>query len=376
MRNFARPLATLSLVAAAGFGGAALAADAAAPAAPTGPSLADVLTASGITATGYVDGTFDTLSYSGTGSPADYNTFTFQQAALTLAYQPKTGFGALVNVIAGQSPYSPNYSLYTPVSGTGTSFYVLQGYAQYATGPLTLMVGKFTTLAGAEVVAPNGNTNVTRSLLFAYEPVTHTGVRAAIAASDTVTVTLGVNNGWFYDGAGASNTSSKTGELGVTFTPSKAFTLAAVGYYGRDCAYGLASECGSRTTVGTASLLDVVATYNVSDALSLVGSIDYGTFKPSLGTSANWTGYAAYVNYNINDMWRFSLRGEYFDDHDGFETGTPKTKLDEGTLTFAFMPDKHFEFRIEGRYDDYKYGGSGAPESKVTGGWLEALYKF
>src|SRR5579863_273223 len=77
----------------------AAAPDAAAPAAaapaaakPVLPSASDLLTAWGITATGYVSGTFgyETYSASGVAVPADYSTFTLQQAAFTLADQPTT----------------------------------------------------------------------------------------------------------------------------------------------------------------------------------------------------------------------------------------------------------------------------------------------
>ena len=37
--------------------------------------------------------------------------------------------------------------------------------------------------------------------------------------------------------------------------------------------------------------------------------------------SAEWDGFAGYFNYKIGDQWKTSLRGEYFDDKDGFKTG-------------------------------------------------------
>ena len=63
------------------------------------------------------------------------------------------------------------------------------------------------------------------------------------------------------------------------------------------------------------------------------------------------------------------------EDKDGFATGTGvKTKVDEGTLTFGYMPSKNFEFRFEGRYDTYKPDSGG--DVKLTQAWLQALYKF
>src|ERR1700676_4925713 len=80
------------------------AAPAAAAGKPAVPSVSDILDASGITLTGYVDGSF--AYQHNDSSKKDYNTFALQQASFTLAKQPTSGFGALVQVIAGQNPYA------------------------------------------------------------------------------------------------------------------------------------------------------------------------------------------------------------------------------------------------------------------------------
>ncbi len=356
------------------------AAAAAAPAAakPVLPSASDLLTAWGITATGYVSGTFGYETYSASGGvpvPTDYSTFTLQQAAFTLADQPTSGFGALVNVIAGQNIYTANYSYGGGISKTATEFQLAQGFAQYAAGAVTVMAGKFVTLAGAEVLASSGNTNITRSILYSFEPVTHTGVRLTYAANSTVSLIVGVNNGWFYSDELAAS-GGKTLEAGLAWTPSKAFSLAVQGYTGDDL-----NLAGVRNA--SHSLIDAVATWNATSALTLIGSVDWGqvgsAFGPGTG-SASWTGFAGYINYAINDTWRVSLRGEYFDDNKGYltEAGavasvTPGTdqKLDEGTITFGYDPTKNLELRVEGRYDTYS-----VDSVKVAQGWLEALYKF
>jgi hypothetical protein len=359
---------------------AAPAADAAAPAAakPVLPSISDLLDASGITATGYVSGTFgyETYSASAVPVPPDYSTFTLQQAAFTLAKQPTAGFGALVNVIAGQNIYTANYSYNGGISKTSTQFQLAQGFAQYAVGPVTVMAGKFVTLAGAEVLASSGNTNITRSLLYSYEPVTHTGARLTYAPTSTLSLIVGVNNGWIYSDELAAS-GGKTLEAGLAWTPSKAFSLTVQGYTGDDTNFAGVRDANH-------SLIDGVATWNATAALSLIASVDWGQVGDAFGVgtgSASWTGVAGYVNYAINDTWRVSLRGEYFDDNKGYLTaigpvGAPLApgkdqKLDEGTITFGYDPTKNVELRVEGRYDTYD-----AYSTKVAQGWLEALYKF
>jgi Putative beta-barrel porin-2, OmpL-like. bbp2 len=354
----------------------AAAADAAA-AKPAVPSLADILDGSGITLTGYVDGTF-AYQHNDT-SKQDYNTFALQQASFTLAKQPTSGFGALVQVIAGQNPYAATgFGSIPPGQGaTTTGFYLLQAFAQYVSGPLTLQVGKFNTLAGAEVAQVTSNTNTTRSILFAFEPVTHTGVRATYAASDTVNVIVGVTNGWT-NSQDTADASDKTVEAGVSFTPSKALAWTLQGYYGRDT-----NNYGVKGNVG---LFDTVLTWNASSALSLVGSVDYGRAESTTATpSASWWGAAAYVNYAINDLWRVSLRGEYYDDQKGYLTknfdpvtfaGGVSQKLKEVTVTFGYDPTKNFEFRVEGRYDDPDTIGGVRLVPQAYQGWFEAMYKF
>ena len=97
-----RTSAGIALAVLTALAGVAHAEDAAPKPALALPSISDLLTASGLTLTGYVDGTFaaekdDTTKQS-------YDTFALQQAAFTLSMLPKSGFGALVNVVAGQNP--------------------------------------------------------------------------------------------------------------------------------------------------------------------------------------------------------------------------------------------------------------------------------
>jgi hypothetical protein len=371
------PMVSCALLA---VGGVAFADDA--PPAPkyTGPSISDILTGSGLTATGYVDATF-VAQHDQTNSK-DYNTFALQQAAFTLSDLPATGFGALVNVVAGQNPYlATGFGTITPAQNGGfDGFSLLQAFAQYAQGAWTLQGGRFSTLAGAEVAAPVGNTNTTRSILYAFEPVTHTGVRATYAASSTLNLIIGVNNGW----TGSEETAAgvgKTLEFGLALTPSKTLSWTFQGYYGRDNSNYADVNGAIKAGIG---LLDTVVTWSPTSALTLVGSADYGWVQDTSSTpSASWYGIALYANYAVNDLWRVSLRPEYLDDRKGYLThnfdaafvGTDQ-KLQEITLTFGYDPVKSFELRLEGRYDDPNKAAGVQLVPKTYQGWLEAIYKF
>jgi Putative beta-barrel porin-2, OmpL-like. bbp2 len=312
----------------------ALADDAAAAAKPAAPSLSDVLGSSGITMTGYVAASY----YHSTGYNTfhefdiDHDTFQLDQAGLQIGYQPKEGFGAFVDVLAGEDGRVMNRS----ENGTDNPFNVRQAYVQYAFSSLTVIGGKFSTLAGYEYSNPTLNTNFSRSFLYYAEPLTHTGVRATWAATDTLSLTLGANNGW---NTTSTSYGSKTIEAAVAFTPTKALSLNLNGYFGKVPGYD-----------AERNFLDFVGSYNITDALTVALSYDWGQQQQAAGPDLDWDGFAAYVNYAINGQWRVSLRGEYLNDKDGLNTGTSQ-KLKEGTLTFGYSPIKNFELRLEARYD-------------------------
>lgn len=351
----------------------AFAEDAGKPQSASMPSLAAMFEASGITESGYVAASY----YGSNGYPSNvhqfdvnHNTFQVDQVGLTLGFQPKSGFGVLVDVIAGEDARI----LHAAEDGHNDTFDLKQAYIQYVSGALTLVLGKFVTLAGEEVIAPPGNANFSRSLLFFYcEPLTHTGIRATYAVNDALSLVAGVNNGW---NSTSTSYSPKTGEAGIAWVPSKVFSLTAQAYLGKALPYDAKK-----------ALVDIVATYNMTSSLTLIANIDWNEQKDAFGSDngAKWGGVAGYANYALNEQWRVSLRGEYLDDRDGFLTGA-KQHLWEGTITFGYSPVKSFELRLEGRHDKAKVdtfyrtaAGLAAvtPDGdSLTGFAVQGVYKF
>jgi hypothetical protein len=378
----------------AGLTTAALAAPAAALAqAPSGkpadkpsiPTLDQVLEASGVAIDGYLDVAYTHLSgtglfTSGTANrvfDTERNSFMLHQAAVTIAKQPKQGFGGLVNLTAGKDA-QVIHSFTGPAADTSL-FDVTQAFAQYASGPLTVIAGKFVTSAGAEVINSTSNVNYSRSILFGYAiPFTHTGLRATYAASDMFSVTAGVNNGW--DVIKDTN-SQKTGELGFSLTPTKSLTISAMDHFGTERVGGLV-PAGPE---GKRNLIDLVVTYAVTDKLSLTLNYDDGTQDnastgPGNGASTKkWSGLAGYVTYQFTDTWRLAFRAETFDDKDGYRTGVVQ-KWKEGTFTLAYLPAKNVELRGEVREDRSDKASFAKPDGpadkKQTSVALQALYKF
>lgn len=368
-----------------------------------GPTLSDVLGNSGITATGFIGAGY-TYQTAPNGANAfagseGQSTFAVNQAALTLAKTPTEGWGGLINVTAGRdADWIKSYPYTTPTttngvagSAPGNGFDVTQAYVQYASGPVTAQLGKFATLAGAEVIAPTGNTNITRSIAFFQLPYTHTGARVTYVPSSTVTLIAGVNNGWDQQ-RDANN--GKTGELGLIWAPTAMISWALSGYYGAENYNGTNQPVvvpGGVT--GNRTLVDSVITFKPTDKLTLILNTDYGQQKGTGSATPDyiWVANAAYANYQFTDKLRTSLRLEVFDDKDGKKIGLANQDVgplngaaiktvSEATLTVGYAPAPSYELRAELRGDKadgdaYKRFGGGATDFNTTLAF-EGLYHF
>src|SRR6266487_238434 len=349
------------------------------------PTLDKILEASGISVSGYIDAGYThsdrnvETAFSTRVFDSQNNSFALHQFGLQVAKQPKEGFGGLVNITVGKDA-QVIHSLPEPQPVPGvvpisSMFDVTQAFVQYASGPLTVIAGKFVTLQGSEVIWTPTNVNASRSILFGAIPFTHTGVRATWALSDTVSLIAGVNNGW--DQLTDSN-KAKTAELGVTLNPIKPLTITVSDYYGKETVPFATPGAGE----GMRNSLNAVASYTIIDPLS-VGLEVLSVSQENAGggtTKQKYSGVAGYVTYMFAPKFRGVLRAESFDDKDGFHFGTTGTKYKEVTLTGSFLASDSFEARIEGRRDqatnkvfiDY----AGATSKTMTSIALQGLYKF
>lgn len=344
----------------------------------------------GFDLTGHFDVGYTHLSGSGKFvSGVNDRVFDFKRNAavihavdLQLAKLPEDGFGGLVNVTLGKDADTiASYGMISRTKGpaNGANHYadLTQGYVHFGAAPFTVIAGKFVTLAGAEVIKSPADVNYSRSILFGYAiPFTHTGVRASYKLNDMLSLTAGVNQGWdqFKD-----TNNDKTVELGAAFAPSKAVSVLGVFYSGKENLAAYPAISGEK---GTRNLFDLVTTFNATEQLTFVVNYDYGTQESGVAgvDKAKWHGVAGYANYQINDLWRTSLRGEYFNDRDGYRTGVAQ-KWTEGTLTLAYLPTKELEMRAEVRRDHsdqsafLKSDGSTPTNNQWSFGF-ELLFKF
>ena len=368
------------------------------PTKPGMPTFGQIMDASGIKISGYVDASYTYLSGSGTFNPSlppaapiagtvnrvfdtERNSFNLNMVDLTVSMLPTKGFGGLVELSMGSDA-----KVITSAGTVNDEFDVTQGYVHFANGPFMVIAGKYVTIAGAEVIRGPDNLNFTRSILFGYAiPYTHTGVRTYFSVGDTMKFIVGVNNGWDVVKESASTVGrqvadGKTFEFGAQFTPIKPLNVAVAVYSGEEP--GL-------TSIGRRDLVDLVATYNITDNLSVTFNADIAKQEDAIAAGAafrdaKWSGVAAYLNWKFADQWRVAFRAEQFNDEDGFRTGVNGTsgqKWTEGTVTVAYMPTTSAEIRFEGRYDKSDFAtafnqNNGPPDDSQYSFGVQGIYKF
>ncbi len=360
----------------------------AAPAAPAGTPLSKLLDGSGITVSSYIDLAYghankniECTGCSDRVFDSQNDSLTLHQVGLQVAKQPKEGFGGLVNITAGSDV--PVFASY-PNTNTSSQFDVTQAFGQYATGAWTVIAGKFTTLQGSEVIWAPTNPNYSRSILFGAIPFTHTGVRTTYAATDTVNLIVGVNNGWDQV---SSASRSKTIEVGATLNPVKPLNITISDYAGNASSLTGGGNLAGEPT-GARNSLNLVGTYAISDAASVgleylnVSQSNFASLAPGGGTiKAKYDGWALYGSYLVTPAWRAALRAETFNDRDGFHFGTPNTKYNEFTATLTWLTSDNFELRGEVRSDKAGNAVFSDPKPPATSKDLltyavEALFKF
>lgn len=253
------------------------------------------------------------------------------------------------------------------LGGEGFSSDVIDPYQAYLQvlapvgNGINIFAGRFVTLAGYEVIEAWKDPNITRSILFGFAvPFTHTGVRTNYTAGP-ITFTAGLNNGWdqVQDINGDPTIESQLAYTYSGSTVSSAW-LGVTGYFGKEpSGLGFGGN-------GWRELITAVGTITFLEKLSFIVDADFGWQQDvvfdELGSqdSVSWWGIAGYIVADPHPAVRLALRGEYFDDPDGYRTGLDQ-KLFEVTPTLILKPFKgliagnkyldNFEARAEFRWD-------------------------
>ncbi len=204
-------------------------------------------------------------------------------------------------------------------------------------------------------------------------------MRAKYTWNDKVNLTGFVLNGW---NNVVGNNSGKTFAVSLGLNPTKKLTITQnymVGPQGNDLGTGLPAY--PLAGVGTdphitdhwRQLIDTTIAYAITPKLTVQTNIDYARGDRPLSAAAlpalvpltkdpvYWTGAANYIRYAFNAKNAFTVRHEYFLDHDGFATGAPLgcigaengcgLHLHEVTATYEHRFAGHMISRFEYRHD-------------------------
>lgn len=336
---------------------------------------------------GYIDtqyqGTFENSKGDNVGrvfSDKAKDTFSMNAAKIWFekAANPEGGPGFRIDLLLGSD------ARYIDFNDGGITaadeFAIEQAYVQYI-APLgfwgnsdifphsiEFKAGRFTTMAGYEVIEGPSNWNISRSVTFGYAlPFTHTGIRATFGLfNDYLTVTTGINNGWDAD---IGSHTYKTFEGAVSFKPFKDVTWTTATYIGPSDTTSTGGPNTIGPAIGNRFLVTNVLNWDVNDKLALGGDFDFGNQRrvgldgSDVFQSAQWYGTAGYAKYQIAEKFSAAYRFELFRDADRYRNwtgvGTAGATTDvANTLTLEYKISENLIGRGEYRID-YAHAGDG-----------------
>ncbi len=230
------------------------------------------------------------------------------------------------------------------IYGTGTLGPITNAYVTFRpVEGLSLDLGAFGTIYGAEVAESWQNLNYTRGeLYFNMQPFWHTGLRAEYATGNLVFRGLVVNDANNSNlGGGALNLGAQVG-----YDDGETFAVYA----------GALQSLLPATTVANGgfvdTFVDVVATASIGD-LSIVGNFDV-----NLGyEAAGFWGVSLAAGYQFVPMFGAAVRGEFLSTGDGFLYGIDpdgSESLATATVTLDLKPVpevENFIVRLDGRME-------------------------
>ncbi len=270
---------------------------------------------------------------------------------------------------------------------------VKQAFASYSpVAGLTLDLGKFDTIYGAEVADSQFDMNYTRGVLYWLgQPLFHTGLRVEYQATKELAGTLLIVNGW---NNSVDNNAGKSFGLQGKYASRDDKVSVALGYLGGPehddttvltCEPGFelnpASGCQAKAgalggvfpvdradsdTKGWRHFVDLVVGLNPSKDFAVLANLSYGmdhTRNPNPKESnkfvaATWWGGMLGARY---DLGKFGVgaRGEYFADKDGFAIPRAKgssltadgASLMTGTLTLDADLTPGVVLKLDNRFD-------------------------
>ena len=211
--------------------------------------------------------------------------------------------------------------------------------------------GYFLTHIGAEGLLPKGNFFNTLALPTYYEPFFQSGVRVSYEFSPKVYGSLHLLNGY---NVFADNNKNKTAGITLGVKPAKNIEIIYNNLIGNEISFGSEGK--------TRMYNNLVFKYSPSSKVDFLLGADLAfqeksSLTDSTASATMYSGLAA-VKFKITKKFSASLRGEIFNDKNGFLSGvyTDNTGKQTGliaygvTLGIEVRPVDNAYFRIESRY--------------------------
>lgn len=230
--------------------------------------------------------------------------------------------------------------------------FIQEAYAGFSPAKnLWIDAGYFLTHIGAEGVLPKGNFLNTLALATYYEPFYQSGVRVSYEFSPKFYGSLHLLNGY---NVFADNNKNKSIGITLGFKPAKNVELIYNNLAGNEMPSGSPGK--------TRIYNNFVIKYSPSSKVDFLLGADLAFqeksgITDSTASASMYSGLAA-VKYKISKKFSVSLRGELFNDKDGFLSGVitqtdgKSSGLKAYGITFGFevRPVENAYFRMEGRY--------------------------
>ncbi len=307
--------------------------------------------------------------------------------------QTKIGYSTAKSDVVVDLTFGPNAdlgqygNLIGPLGRGTTALAIKQAYYNWkATDKLTLTAGQFGTHIGYEVIDAPVNYHYSLSNLFNNGPFYHIGVKAAYAFSDKFSIMGGLINN--VDALNDNN--GKLGLIAQVFVqPAKGLNLYVNAITSNEASEDITT---GKTPEGQYSLLDLVATYQITDKFSLGLNAATGV-QDANGDGKydkeSWGGFAIYPKYDVSSTFSIGARYESFDNTNAVRglriTNADQTFTGVSVSSITLTPtitvaDGHILLKPELRIDTFDKnfftdGDGKATKSQTTLG-LAMIYKF
>ena len=230
-----------------------------------------------------------------------------------------------------------------------------------------VILGRFNTHIGYELVQQVDTPFVSRSYLFQYNPFTHTGVWATTQLNDNWSMGNGFATGsdTFIDPA---NRLTYLGQL--KWAPPEGKTTAAINTVITNPSFAV------RESFAFFNAYNFLLTHQFNDKLGYVLDTTYSHIDNVPGTGfTDWYGAANYLIYQVTDNVVSTLRAELFNDTTGFRTGF-EGLYTEVTYGVGWTPVPGLLLRPSVRYDHNNQTNPFEGDSDMWTGYMEAIVRW